>query len=177
VKRGTFSSEHTAQFLLQQPSAALAKALLRQLYEQQQINAEDILEVYEEVTQEKKIPLSLFSVLPPMEALCRYLRDQEHYSFKEISTLLSRDHKSAWAAYQRSCQRKKKIIISPSEQYFLPLSLFRNHSLTLSEHIVTFLHQRYHLNNKKIGTLLGKSPNTIAVLTKRAREKNASKKK
>ena len=50
MKRGTLSPEHTAQFLLQQPSVALAKALLRQMYEQQQISGDDILEVYEEVT-------------------------------------------------------------------------------------------------------------------------------
>ncbi len=88
----------------------------------------------------------------------------------EIGGLLGKSVNTIWATYQRACGRK--TIFKSENKYFLPISLFQNRSLSLMETIVLHLNQIYHLKNKEIASLLHTSHSSVAVLMKRAKDKN-----
>lgn len=154
-------------------SQQLLKQLLLQLHSTQDFQLDQLLTVYNDVTKEHNIPLSIFSYnLHPAEALCKYLKEKKGLSYQEIAVLLNRHPKSVWSSYQRSHKKMRKQFPLKTEHYHLPLSLFNNRSYSLLEGVVLYMNQIHKLSNKQLAALLGKSSNSIAVLAKRAREKN-----
>lgn len=154
-------------------SQQLLKQLLLQLHTTQDFQLDQLLTLYHDVKKEHTIPLSIFShKLHPAEALCKYLKEKKELSYQEIAVLLNRHPKSVWSTYQRSQQKMRKQFSLKEEKYHLPLSLFNNRSYSLLEGVVLYMNQIHKLSNKQLATLLRKSPNSIAVLAKRAREKN-----
>ncbi len=141
------------------------------LRKKENLQLEEVVHLFEESRPEVLIPLNIFCRgIPPGEALCKYLKDKENLSYKEIGELLGKSVNTIWATYQHACKRK---IVSRSEnKYFLPISLFQNRSLSLMETIVLHLNQIYHLKNKEIASLLHTSHSSVAVLMKRAKDKN-----
>lgn len=151
----------------------LLKQVLKKSYEEDNIQLEQVIKIFQGIKQELSIPLSIFSHhLHPAEALCKYLKENEHLSNREIAQLLSRNNKSVWATYQRAIKKKKIKFIKKQEKYFLPISVFQNRSYSFLEAIIHYLNSVYHLTNPEIGKLLSKSANSMAVLAKRAREKS-----
>ncbi len=158
-------------------SPQLLKQLLQQLQKNNGLQLPELIQIFQEAKQEQLIPLSIFSSrLYPAEALCKYLHEQEHFSYHEIAVMLKRNERSVWASCQRARKKLRSAFIVKDENYLLPLSLFQNPFLTLLESVVLYLHTAYNLTNPQIATLLHKSPNSIAVLSKRAREKNTPRK-
>ncbi|MBI2668585.1 sigma-70 region 4 domain-containing protein [Candidatus Woesearchaeota archaeon] len=163
-------------------SETVLRDILKQFYREQHLELDQLIHVFQEVREEQLIPLSIFAEnLPPAEALCKYLREKEKLSYKEIAEGLGRSQKSIWASYQRAKQqtkkKKSKFSLKPlkplkQDQFYLPLSLFRNRSLSLLENAVWYLREVHRLKNKEIARLLHTSPNSVAVLVKRGREKN-----
>ena len=155
-------------------SPQLLKQLLQQLQKNNNLQLPELIQLFQEAKQEQLIPLSIFSsTLYPAEALCKYLHEQEHLSYHEIAVVLKRNERSVWASCQRARKKLRSAFIVNDENYLLPLSLFQNPFLTLLESVVLYLHTTYNLTNPQIAKLLHKSPNSMAVLLKRAREKNA----
>ncbi len=172
--REELKEEIIAEVLASLNSRDFLKRLLQNLHQDQNLQLEDLLQLYREVQKEISIPLSIFSSqLNPLEALYSYLQKKHSLSNKEISQLLQRNEKSVWATLNRA--KKHPLKYSNQEKYFLPISIFKNNRLTVLESVVDHLYQLYHLKNPQIAHLLGKSPNSIAVLHKRSREKNGSK--
>lgn len=159
-------------------SQQLLKQLLQQLHQEQQLNLPQLINIFQEVKQEYNLPLSIFSTkLPPAEALCRYLSEEEKLSCQEIAQLLSRNEKSIWATSQRAKKRKPlsgkvSYFNSNLKKYFIPLSVLQNRDYSLLESVILYLNQVHHLSNKEIAGLLRKSPNSVAVLLKRAQDKS-----
>lgn len=155
-------------------SQHLLRQLLRNLQQDNKLELPQLIEMFQEVKQEYNIPLSIFSTkthLHPAEALSFYLTEEQKLSYQEIAKLLNRNEKSIWATSQRVKKRKLKLVkLNQKEKYFLPLSIFQNRSYSLLESAILHLNQVYHLSNKEISQLLQKSPNSIAVLLKRAKE-------
>ncbi len=155
--------------LTQVGSQKVLTAIFHHLQETQNLQLSDVIRLFQESSHQISVPLSLFKgKVHPTAVLCKYLKQEKKLSHQEIGALLNRDQRSVWTA----CKRAKKYTISTHEKYHIPLSLFKNRSLSILEHIVLFLHHTYKLSNKDIATLLNKSANSIAVLHKRAREKN-----
>mgnify|MGYP000507102108 CR=1 FL=1 len=154
-------------------SQQLLKQLLLQLHTNQDFKLDHLLNIFNEVKQEYSIPLSIFSHhLHPAEALCKYLKEKEGLNNQEIAVLLNRHQKSVWSTYQRARQKMRKKFSIKNEQYHLPLSIFNNRSYSLLESVVQYMNHTHKLSNKQVAKLLGKSSNSIAVLAKRAREKD-----
>ena len=152
-------------------SQQLLKTLLRHM-QQQGFQLSDTIKLYQEAKGEGYIPLSIFATkLPPAEAVCKYLRENKQLSYREIAERLHRDSNSVWANYQRS--RKTKVIFpSRPERYIIPLSLFEDRMHSILEIVVSYVHDTYRLSNPQMAKLLHKSPNSIAVIAKRARDIN-----
>lgn len=156
-------------------SRQLLRELIHHLQSEQHLELEQVVQMYQEASSELSIPLSIFShKLPPAGALCKFLHEAHHFSFGEIAEQLNRDRKSVWATYQRARKRMRaplEKVKSPPEAYLLPISLFHDRSHSILEQTIQYLRQTYHLTNPQIAKLLHKSPNSIAVLAKRARDK------
>ncbi|MEW5896306.1 MAG: hypothetical protein AB1668_01315 [Nanoarchaeota archaeon] len=153
-------------------SKQLLKMLLKNLHEQQGLNLAELIRIYEDAKGEILVPLSIFSYkLEPAEALCKYLKENENLSYKEIARLISRKEKSIWATYQRAGKKRKQPFLKTEEKYLLPVSIFKDRSYSLLESAVLYLNKIHRLTNPQIARLLNKSANSIAVLMKRARDK------
>ena len=154
-------------------SQQLLKTVLKKIQHEGNLELNQLVEIFQEAKSELTLPLSIFSLpLQPAEALCKYLKENEKLSYKEIGLLLSRNEKSVWATYQRAKKNKKQMFLKTKEKYNLPISIFHDRSYSVLESIVFFLHQIHQLSNPQIARLLKKSPNSVAVLMKRARVKD-----
>lgn len=155
-------------------SQQLLKALLHKLYQEQSLQLPELIGIFQLAKQEPSIPLSIFNqVLDPAEALYKFLKENEGFSFQQIGQETGREDKSIWATYQRS-KKKKQLFQIHDEKYFLPLTIFKSRRYSFLESIIFYLNNTYHLSNKEIAKLLRRTPNTIAVLIKRARDKHES---
>ena len=156
-------------------SQQLLKIILQRLHQEQGLKLPELIQMFQEAREEASIPLSIFfSSLDPAEALYKFLKENEKFSFREIATELHRDQKSVWATYQRAWKKKKQVFLIQDEKYFLPLSIFKKRKYSFLESVVFYLNSVHHLSNKQIAKLLHRTPNTVAVLMKRARDKHGS---
>jgi DNA-directed RNA polymerase specialized sigma24 family protein len=166
--------KEAAKLLDSLSSQALLKVLLKRLHQTENLQLDTLVSLFQEASQEITVPLSIFSHnLYPAEALCKYLRENKKLSNQEIGKLLNRDSKSVWGTYSRAQGKKKGAFTQKRDDHFLPLSIFQKNSSFL-ESVILHLHQVHGWSNKHIATLLKKSPNSIAVLYKRAREKHVA---
>jgi len=153
-------------------SQKLLEIVLKKIQSEGDLQLADLIKTFQETKGEISVPLSIFSTsLPPAEALCSFLRENKKLSYKEIAALISRNEKNVWAACQRA-KRKNKKHLKAEEKYHLPVSIFKDRSYSLLENVVFYLNRVHHLSNKEIAKLMKKSPNSIAVLMKRARDKH-----
>lgn len=156
-------------------SQQLLKILLQKLYHEHGLQLPELIKAFQAAKEEASIPLSIFSSsLDPAEALYKFLKENEHFSFQQIALELRRNQKSAWATYQRASKKKKQAFFIGDEKYFLPLSIFKQRRYSFLESVIFYLHSVYFLPNRQIAKLLQRTPNTIAVLMKRAKDKHES---
>ncbi len=152
-------------------SEQLLRALLKKMYTDGALQLDFLLSAFQEARQEEHIPASVFSYsLAPAEALCLYLKEHQHLTPSRIALLLGRNPKSTWATCKRAATHRV-VLRARQTDYLLPLSLFRDRRYSLLEHTIKYLQNNHHLTNRQIAEFLHKSPQSIAVLAKRAREK------
>ncbi len=163
------SDDLIQSLLAQAPARQLLSELLHHLQERGQLSLPELIQLYETAWGEDQIPLSVFARPLPAGALVKYLHEVNHLTFSQIAVALGRDARTVWGTYQRQ-RRKRPFSPAPRGQYTLPLSLFRDRSCSILEHVVFHVHTTYHLSNPALAKYLHKSPNSIAVLWKRARE-------
>ena len=121
--------------------------------------------------QEYGVPLSVFSQgISPLSAIVIYLKEDMGLSYHHIALLLGRDERSIWWVYSQVEGQKKKAF--PHEDKILvPITLFKDKSLSILEHIILFLKKQYSLG--EIAVLLRKSKSTIWTVDARAKKKAA----
>ncbi len=153
------------------PSEEILKQLFLNLHSQQKLSLSSLIDLYQQTVKEPFIPLFIFTKTPnPAQALVKYLKEKENYSHNDISLLLHKDPKTIWGISQRAKKLKfHQNKLHQQTPYQFPLSIFQESSRTISENIILYLNKTYHLQTKQIAKLLEKSPNTIAVLLKRAK--------
>ena len=157
-------------------SQLLLRHVLQELHQQEHLQLDQLVRIYQDIQRDINVPLTIFAgKRNPAEALCLFLKEHKKLTNQKIAEVLSRDSRSIWGTYQRAKKRNKNNNNlqnhQVSEKYSIPLQLFSNRSLSLLEHIILYLHQVHQLTNPQIAKLLERSPNSIAVLYKRAREK------
>lgn len=168
-----YSNSGSSSLISSLSHQALLKHLLGEMVSQEKLQLKKLVEIFNEIKLEQLIPLSIFSYkLHPAEAICKYLREDLHYSNKRIAVLLNRNEKSTWSSYQRARSKMKNKFLFKKVRYNLPISIFQDRSYSLMESLILYLSKVYDLSNKDISNLLKKSPNSIAVIKKRAREKD-----
>ena len=117
-----------------------------------------------------RVPISIFSTpLPPLEAIVKYLHENHNLSFTEIAKQLNRSVKTIWQSYQTAKRKKEIKLLAEGEQ--LPLTIFSNRSLSISENLLLYLSKTH--KPKEIANLLNRSQRNINTILSRARRKDA----
>ncbi len=157
-------------------SQQLLKIVLKKIQSEGNLDLNQLINTFQETKEESPIPSFIFSSpLAPAEALYKFLKENEEYSYRQIAQATKRNQKSVWATYQRAKKKNGQRIDPREEKHYLPLVIFGNRAYSYLESVVFYLNTVYNLTNPQISKLLHKSPNSIAVLMKRARDKHGPK--
>ena len=118
------------------------------------------------------VPVSVFSTkLSSLEALTQYLKNFHELSFSEIASLLNRDQRTIWHAYNRSINKGIEIDFSDSS-INIPVEIFSNRNYSLLETIVCYLKDKCFLQHCEISPLLNLNQKTIWTVYHRVLKKN-----
>ncbi|MBI2572947.1 hypothetical protein HYV86_03755 [Candidatus Woesearchaeota archaeon] len=151
----------------------LLRELLRRLQEKNSLKFEELITLYTQTSPQKTIPCSIFNYnLHPAEALCKYLKENQHLTFQQIALLLNRNQKSMWATYQRAIKHRKQPFPLKEETFIIPLTLFSSRKKSVFENVVLYLTTTYQLSIPAIAQLLQSTPASIQVILTRARQKH-----
>lgn len=136
---------------------------------------EEYIKKFEQIQEEKKkdtIPANIFNKrLSPLETVTKYLKENLDFSFKEISKLLNRNHKTVWHAYKNS-QKKYSTKFSDSKAKFvIPISKLKNRKYSILESIVAYLKENSELNYHSIAELINRDERTIWTVYNRYKKK------
>ena len=143
-------------------------------------NLENLLEIIKERKtssgiNEIQIPLEIFKIeLGPAEVLCKYLKENKQLKFNEIAIALNRNQRTIWINYRNSNKKYKEKIKIQENTLSVPIKIFSDRKLSISESIVKYLKDK-GLNNSQISKILGKSQNNIWTLHSRTLNKLKNK--
>lgn len=150
------------------------KTLFQELKSKYNLSTNQLLEFLESsfklFEKEDLIPISIFqSNLAPLEALTKYLKENLNYKFSKIASLLNRDQRTIWSAYQST--KNKKIKLNIKSEILVPLSIFSNRKFSILESLVTYLKGKYDFTFHKIALHLNRNDRTIWTVYSRAKKK------
>lgn len=147
------------------------KLFLKYMKEAQQLSQEELISMYHGEVGGLEIPVQIFSLgLSPSEALCKYLKENRNFSFKEISDMIKRDERSIWNNYQRAISKnKEKIIVKAGIN--VPISIFEDRQLSIFESLIYYMRENLKMKNKDVAKLLNKNTSITYTVYKRALEK------
>lgn len=122
------------------------------------------------------LPIEIFcnNALSSLEITSKYLLENEQMSVGEIASILNRDYKTVWGAYQSAKHKmSERIIDCPHDdsKVLVPLSIFFDRNLGMFESLVCFLKESYHLRFCQISRLVLRDQRTIWVTYDRAKKK------
>lgn len=117
------------------------------------------------------VPAGLFGTdLAVLEVLALFLKDVHNLRHTDIAELLGRDERTVWSSYQRA--KKKNVSVTDTDgRIRVPLTVFVDTPLSLTEALVVHLKEDEGISLKDIAQLLNKSQSTINVLHARQRRK------
>lgn len=126
-----------------------------------------LLGIYHE--EEILVPVNIFSYnLSPLEALVKYLKENKRLRNSKIAAELNRKNQVIWISY-RNAKKKRSEAFSEEAKLKVPLSIFKESSLSILETLVLYLKKNNSI--KELSVMLKKSPSTIYTVLNRARKK------
>lgn len=150
------------------------KDTIERLKSKYKISSSEILNQIDK--KEILIPCEIFNEkLSGLEIICKYLKENLNLATKEISSLLNRDEKTIWQAYDSSKKKYPDKIITEFSKYYLPISIFVNRDYAILESIVKYLRENYNLSYHEIAVLLKRNDRTIWTVYQRSLKKNSKK--
>jgi len=122
---------------------------------------------------EMVIPVSIFNndFLSSLETITKYLKENIGLSYISISQLLNRDQRTIWNAYSFSNKKMSLRFDNLNSQYFVPLSIFQDRSLSTLESLTEYLKDNHNLRYCQIASLLNRNQRTVWTVYQRARKK------
>jgi len=122
----------------------------------------EVEEILSEIKQTKGIPISVFRAsLSSFEIIVRYLKDEQHKSFKHISLALKRAPPTIYETYRNAKKKHPQPLDTSDTTILIPFDLISDREHSVLEHIVSYLREQQHLPLVKIAELLHRSPSTI----------------
>ena len=119
------------------------------------------------------IPISVFSNkrLSALEAIVKYLRENEQLKNSKTALLLGRSPASIWITYRNAAKKHGKKLLLEKSDVFIPTAAIASARLSVLESISHYLHEKYGFSYSRIGRLLNRNERTIWTVCSRARKK------
>jgi hypothetical protein len=122
------------------------------------------------------IPVSIFTIeLGIFEGTVKFLHENKHLSFKEISEILKRSPSNVIVTYRKTQKKSPKPFTKISYNYKINLSAFSKET-TCFEAVCVYLKDNYNLNYHEIGQMLDRDDRTIWTVYHRASKKKGERK-
>jgi DNA-binding CsgD family transcriptional regulator len=122
------------------------------------------------------IPCEIFNEnLSGLETICKYLKENLNLKNKEIASLLNRNERTVWQAYDSSKKKLPNKIIIEFSKYYFPISILTNRDYAVLESIVKYLKEIQNLKYHEIAILLKRNDRTIWTVYQRSLKKNSKK--
>lgn len=146
------------------------KKLLTTLEKKHGVGSDKILRL---LKGEVVIPATVFTPkLTPLEAVVKYLKEEQAFSLREIGSLLARNERNIWHAYANAKKKHLRKLKIAATDYFIPVSIFTNRKLSAFEALVQHLKDFYKLSYHEIAVLLARDDRTIWTVYSRASKKS-----
>ncbi len=114
-----------------------------------------------------------------LESIVVYLKEIQKLRYVDIATLINRDQRTVFTAYQRACKKLKNkpfIVDEKPPVFYIPIKVVQDRSLSIMEVVVEYL-LSLGLRNSEIAKLLARSPKTTHTVHTRVKAKRDTKKK
>ena len=144
--------------------------ILAELHKRGKITQADLHDIL--APGETNIPCSIFNAnLSATESICKYLKEHLKLTYHDIAKTLSRDDRTVWTTYHNALAKQKKPLQAKKTDLTIPLSIFNDRTLTILEHLVTYLKESHNMKYSQIADLLKRDDRTIWTVYQRARKK------
>ena len=136
-----------------------------------------VSELLQPEVEEFSIPVAIFKngALGSLEAIVKYLRENQSLPFAKIAELTGRDKKALAVSY-RVAKRKypEPLSVAPSE-FYVPVTILRDKKFSVLEHLVSHLRDSYNLRYHQVALLLDRDDRTVWTVYQRAKRKKVGK--
>ena len=127
-------------------------------------------------SKELSLPLGIFDndVLSSLEAIVKYLKEEQKIRFSKIAKLLNRSSKTIWATYHKSIKKMPASFSISATKIFIPVSAFSNREFSILESLVGFI-KDLDYSNHEVGIMLHLDDRTIWTVYDRVKKKRGLK--
>ena len=123
------------------------------------------------LAKEPRVPVSIFNPhLSPLEAIVKYLRENEGRRLVEIAKLTGRDQRAIGVTYRRAKNKHPGRLAAPQTRITFPVRLLQDRACSPAEQLVRYLRQQ-ELSFAEIARILNRDDRTIWTVHKRAQVK------
>jgi len=118
------------------------------------------------------VPATIFiSKLGALEAIVKYLKENWNFTYSQIASILYRNQRTIWTAYQKSKEKRKERIENKNTSIIIPCSIFKRRELTILEAITLYLKEK-GLKYSEIAKLVNRDQRNIWMICSRAEKKS-----
>lgn len=114
-------------------------------------------------TRDKGVPISVFDndKLSALEAVVKYLKEEQSLKLKEIAAILNRNSKTIWTTYNNASKKMPEPATLKNINMYLPLKLFQNREVSPLEVVINYLKDDLGFKNHEIAVMLHRDQRTI----------------
>ena len=155
-------------------SLQILKLAFEEITEKYGISSNEILNLIEKkpVSKEILIPISIFEAkLSPLEAVCRYLKEELDLGYTKIALLLNRDSRTIWTTYNNAAKKRKEKLSVKESKFSIPVSVLKDRKFSVFEILVAYLKDNFNLHYSEIAVLLARDERNIWTVYARAKKK------
>jgi len=152
----------------------IIRLIIKEIRKEHRISRKQI-NLLSQVKVHQEIPLEIFSKgLGALEAICKYLKENQSMSYHEIAFLLNRDDRTIWSAYNQSIKKRKESFKISQKPLTFSSSIFENQELTVLESLIFSL-KNSGMKYKEIAEILNRDQRNVWTIYSRAVKKSAPK--
>lgn len=122
------------------------------------------------------IPIGIFDndALSSLEAIVKYLKEEQKIRYCKIAKLLNRSNKTIWATYHKAIKKMPSSFKAYSTRILIPISAFSNRNFSILESLVGFV-KELDYSNHEVGVMLHLDDRTIWTVYDRVKKKRGLK--
>ena len=145
-----------------------AKEILIPIKEKYKVSLEELFALMHE---ELFFPAEIVNKkLTILEAVVKYLKEEEELSLSEISKNIKRDERNVWHIYDNARKKHSEKFVVKEVKFWIPIGIF-SEKLSALESIVFYLKEKFSLTYHEIAILLKRDDRTIWTVYQRAKKK------